>query len=202
MSTAASLFALRNLRPLRTKKCPIQNDSDDISESWIGKIPGWFRLGWATVVQFWQNPMTPTGESVAAETWQRTLSTIPTIFGRVAYLASLRNVNKGCYEHFGLAQRIGEAEADRILRNSHLAVFEEWLCFGVERQKDELEEYISGLEGDRREIVATWVTLHPYEDWVPAESRDVERKLFSSDLALVLELIRTDYGVASRDPDS
>ena len=52
------------------------------------------------------------------------------------------------------------------------------------------------------EIIANWLTVEPYGNWVPGESRDVERKLFYADLAVVLELIRTEYGVASRDPDS
>lgn len=144
----------------------------------------------------------PNREAAIAESWQRTLAAIPTLIGRLAYLASLRNANTGSYEHFGLTQRIGEGEVDRMLRRSHMSVFQEWLCFGLERQKEELEEYFSGLEGDRREIVANWLTLEPYGNWVPAESRDVERKLFYADLAVVLELIRTEYGVASRDPDS
>ena len=146
--------------------------------------------------------MTPNREAATAETWRRTLSAIPTVLGRLAYLASLRDANAGTYQHFGLSQRIGEGEVDRMLRRSHLSVFQEWLCFGLEQQKSELEEYFSGLEGDRREIVANWLTLEPYSYWVPAESRDVERKLFHADLSVILEMIRTEYGVASRDPDS
>ena len=141
-------------------------------------------------------------EAAIAESWQRTLSAIPTVIGRVAYLSSLRNVNTGSYEHFGLAQRVGSDEVDRILRRSHMTVFQEWLCFGLERQKEELEEYFSGLEGDRQEIVSSWLTLEPWNNWVPGESRDVERKLFSADLAVILELLRVEYGVSSRDPDS
>jgi hypothetical protein len=83
-----------------------------------------------------------------------------------------------------------------------MSAFQEWLCFGLERQKEELEEHFSALEGDRREIVANWLTLEPFGSWVPGESRDVERKLFYADLGVVLELFRIEYGVASRDPDS
>lgn len=141
-------------------------------------------------------------EVAAADAWQRTLSAIPTLIGRVAYLSSLRNVHTGSYEHVGLAQRIGEDGVDRILRHSHMTVFQEWLCFGLERQKNELEEYFSGLEGDRREIISNWLTLEPWNNWVPGESRDVERKLFNADLAVILELVRAEHGVSSRDPDS
>jgi len=141
-------------------------------------------------------------ETAAVESWQRTLSAIPTLIGRVAYLSSLRNVHTGSYEHVGLAQRIGEDGVDRIIRRSHMSVFQEWLCFGLERQKDQLEQYFSGLEGERREIISSWLTLEPWNNWVPGESRDVERKLFNADLAVILELIRVEYGVSSRDPDS
>jgi len=144
----------------------------------------------------------PNRETAAAESWQRTLSAIPTVIGRVVYLSSLRNAHTGSYEHVGLAQRMGEDGVDRVVRRSHVSVFQEWLCFGLEKQKDELEEYFSELEGDKREIISNWLALEPWNNWVPGDSRDVERKLFSADLAVILELIRVDYGVSSRDPDS
>lgn len=146
--------------------------------------------------------MSPASEASAAETWQRTLSRIPTVFGRVAHMASLRDVNTGAYRHHGLAQRIGEAATDAILRRSHMAVFTEWLCFGLKLQKEEVEEYFAGIEGNRRDMIASWLTLEPYGNWVPAESREVERELFYADLGVVLELIRVEYGVPSPDPDS
>jgi hypothetical protein len=149
-----------------------------------------------------EDSVNPQREAAVAESWQRTLAGIPTVIGRIAYLASLRNLNTSSYEHFGLAQKIGTDEVDRILRRSHTAVFQEWLCYGLERQKEELDEYFSGLEGDRRETISSWSTLEPWNAWVPGESRDVERKLFNADLAVILELFRAEYGVSSRDPES
>jgi hypothetical protein len=145
--------------------------------------------------------VSPEKEAILTESWQRTLAGIPTFPGRMAYLASLRNANTGTYEHFGLSQRIGAPEVDRLLRRSHVDLFQQWLCFGLERQRRELDDYLADLEGDKREIVSTWLSLGPYAAWIPAESRDVERKLYYADLGAVLELIRRDYGVASRDPD-
>ena len=141
-------------------------------------------------------------EAAVAESWQRTLSGLPTVFGRLAYLSALRNVNTGTYEHIGLAQRIGDPAADTLLRTSHQTVFQEWLCFDLTRQKQEIEEYFSGLEGEKQEVLATWLRLEPCRSWVPADSRDVERSLFYSDLEAILELMRVEYGVSSRDPDS
>jgi hypothetical protein len=145
--------------------------------------------------------VSPEKEAILTESWQRTLAGIPTFPGRLAYLASLRNANTGTYEHFGLSQRIGAPEVDRLLRRSHVDLFQEWLCFSLDRQHRELDDYLADLEGDKREIVSTWLSLGPYAAWIPAESRDVERKLYYADLGAVLELIRRDYGVASRDPD-
>ena len=140
-------------------------------------------------------------QATIAESWRKTLAGIESPLGRLAYLASLRNQNKGTYEHFGLAERIGEDETDNLIRRSHLHAFQEWLCFGLERQKEELEAYFLSLEGDRVKILANWLTLSPYASWIPAESRDVERQLFYTDLETVIELIRSESGVASRDPD-
>jgi hypothetical protein len=145
--------------------------------------------------------MSSNRDSILSDSWQRTLAGIPTYPGRLAYLASLRNIHSGAYEHFGLAQRVGEGEVDRLLRRSHVEVFQEWLCFGLEKQKQELEEYFLGLPGDKREIIATWLLIEPYGAWIPADSRDVERKLYYTDLGVVLDLLRTEYGVSSRDPD-
>lgn len=145
--------------------------------------------------------MNPLRGSILSDSWRHTLSGIPTFPGRLAYLASLRNIHSGAYEHFGLAQRVGEEEVDRLIRRSHVDIFQEWLCFGLERQRQELEEYFEGLPGDKREIIAAWLSVEPYAAWIPADSRDVERKLYYTDLSVALDLIRADYGVSSRDPD-
>ena len=66
----------------------------------------------------------------------------------------------------------------------------------------EEDKIVTRVCDGRRQIVSSWLTIEPYGNWVPAESRDVERKLFYADLTVILELIRNEYGVASRDPDS
>jgi hypothetical protein len=146
--------------------------------------------------------MTPQKEAALWRSWTRTLEGIPSIIGRLAYLASLRNASTGKYEHVGLADRIGVTETDRLLQRSHMEVFQEWLCHGLSSQREELADYLSGLDGDKRDIIAYWLCVEPYAIWIPGASREVERKLFYTDLEVVLELIRTEYGVASRDPDS
>jgi hypothetical protein len=140
--------------------------------------------------------------SAAAELWRNTLAQIPSLFGRLVYLASLRDQNTGRYEHHGLAQLFGEEVADEALRESHAATFQEWLCYTLEQQKTDLDLYLAGLDTDKRTLLDTWIRLAPYRTLVPASARDVERKLYLADLETLLELLKNEYDVAAPDPDA
>lgn len=138
----------------------------------------------------------------ASDLWRNTLSQIPSVFGRLVYLCSLRDPNSGLYQHYGLAQVFNDEEADRVLRQSHEQTFAQWLCFNLEQQKADLDLYLAGLDGNRRTILDTWIRLAPYRGLIPSVVRDVERRLYLSDLETILELLKNEYGVASPDPDA
>src|SRR5271154_5568093 len=140
--------------------------------------------------------------SAASDLWRNTLSQISTVFGRLVYLASLRNPNNGSYDHYGLALVFGEDEANRALKDSHVTVFAEWLTFNLEQQKADLDLYLAGLFEDRRLVIETWVRLAPYKNLVPASVRGVERRLYINDLAALMELFKNVYAVAAPDPDA
>jgi hypothetical protein len=140
--------------------------------------------------------------SAAADLWRNTLSQIPTTIGRLIYLASLRDENTGAYHHHGLEQLFGPEQSQQTIRQSHSQIFSDWLCFNLEQQKKDLEGYLDELKEDKKIILATWIGLAPYRYYPPADARDVERNLFTTDLETVLELLRYDYGVAPPDPDS
>jgi hypothetical protein len=136
----------------------------------------------------------------AADLWRNTLSQIPTLFGRLVYLSSLRDTNSGTYEHYGLAQVFGAKDADRTLRQSHTQAFAAWLNLNLEQQKADLEDYLAGLEEDIDSILANWIRLAPYRNLIPARAREVERQLYLTDFEVVLELLKFDHDVASPDP--
>ena len=139
--------------------------------------------------------------SAASDLWRNTLSQIPSVFGRLVYLASLRNPNSGRYEHHGLALIFGEDEANKALKKSHSQLFAEWLAFSVEQQKADLDLYISGLFEDKRTVVETWLKLAPYRNLIPSTVRGVERRLYITDLTALMELLRNAYGVDAPDRD-
>jgi hypothetical protein len=134
--------------------------------------------------------------SAAADLWRNTISQIPSVFGKLVYLASLRNPNNGTYEHHGLALVFGDDEANKALKNSHIRVFAEWLSFNIEQQKADLDLYISGLFEDKRVVVDTWIRL------APASVRGVDKRLYLADFTALLQLFKAAYGVDAPDPDA
>jgi hypothetical protein len=147
------------------------------------------------------NISTALDRSAASDLWRNTLSQIPSVFGRLVYLASLRNVNSGRYEHHGLALIFGEDEASRALKKSHSNVFADWLAFNVEQQKADLDLYIASLFEDKRTVVETWLKLAPYRNLIPSTVRGVERRLYITDLTALMELLKNAYAVGDPDRD-
>lgn len=134
-----------------------------------------------------------TGRRPAEDLWRRTLSQLPTVYGRLAYLASLRNANTGLYEHHGLSTLFGENQADLAMRESHLTSFREWLKLNLEQQKADLDLYLCDLPTDRRTLVESWSRLAPYRNLPPAAASDSEKMLFLDDLEILLESLRNEY---------
>jgi hypothetical protein len=135
----------------------------------------------------------------ASDLWRHTLSQIPSVFGRLFFLASLRNHNSGRYEHHGLAQMFGSLEASRALKKSHREAFSEWLSYNMEEQKADLELYLSEQHEDKRTILKTWEKLEPYRNVLPSSVKDVEKKLYLSDLRAILNVLRNASD--ADDPD-
>jgi hypothetical protein len=124
----------------------------------------------------------------AAVLWRKTLSQVPTVFGRLTFLASLRDTTSGRYSHEGLLRLLGPEDTDRALCNSHHQVFSEWLRFSLAEQKTDLDEYLSSVGGSRKAL--------DYHHLVPPTARDVERQLYLTDLETLLELLKYEHGDA------
>ncbi len=131
-------------------------------------------------------------ERPVQDLWRKTLSQIPTQFGRLLYLASLRDSQTGKYTHETLTNLLGTEDADRVLCHAHHKVFSEWLCFSLSEQKADLDDF---LASSQRQI-----SFQECRGLVPAGAREVERQLFITDLEMVLELMRLALGGVSGNP--
>jgi hypothetical protein len=151
-----------------------------------------------------RNPLYQMGlqRGPAADLWRNTLQQIPTVYGRMVYLAALRDPNSGHYEHFGLAQHYSEAEAASTLERSHHELFNLWLDLTLEEKKTDLDRYLSDLTAAVEAIIATWIRIAPYRNVMPARVLEADRQLFLADMAMLLELLRREHGVVSPDPDA
>lgn len=133
--------------------------------------------------------------------WQRALSHIPSSYGKLVYLASLRNPDTGRYEHFGLSMYPNSADANRALRRSHETVFQRWVNYSLEQKKTDLELYISTVEQvEKAQLLDAWLRLTPYKNLVPGAIQGPERQKHISDFEAILGLLKNVYGVASPDP--
>jgi hypothetical protein len=137
-----------------------------------------------------------------SDLWRNTLSQIPSVFGRLVYLAAVRDLNSGRYEHHGLALVFGENEADRALRRSHIQTFSEWICFNLEQQKADLMLYLSGLMDERRRVIQTWLRIEPFRTMIPSSATKAESELYLSDFRMLLNLLKNEYGAGEQDPDA
>src|ERR1700751_906808 len=125
--------------------------------------------------------------SAADDLWNRTLSQIPTLYGRLAYLASLRDPNSGIYRHHGLAAMFGRDESSRALRESHEQVFLEWINLPMQQKRLDLGRHFAALEDPMPVVVDHLLNSRTFRGQPPASARPMEQELFCTDLEILLE---------------
>jgi len=136
--------------------------------------------------------------NAAGDLWKHTLSRIPTVFGRLTYLASLRDSNSGAYRHYGFTSLFGREESVKALRDSHERAFSEWIGFSLADKSKDLGQYFAGIEESRETVVQHWLQSRVYTTYVPGSAHTLERELFSSDLETLLETIRNAAAESAR----
>lgn len=137
--------------------------------------------------------------SAAADLSKNTLARIPTLIGRLIYLASLRDPNSGIYRHHGLASIFGRDESRLALSQHHQTVFSEWLTLPLAEKRDQLTEYLEALEDPRKMVIEHWARVRAYRSYIPASARESERELFFAEIEVLLETFRcSDPSAAPR----
>jgi hypothetical protein len=137
-------------------------------------------------------PMAKLERSALADLCKHTLSRIPTLSGRLIYLASLRDLHSGTYRHHGLITAFGRDEAVKALRESHQAAFHGWLKLSMAEKNEDLRDYLMSLDDPAEEIVRHWLQSGVYRSYVPASAMKPEADLFCQDLETLLTLVQND----------
>ena len=125
--------------------------------------------------------------------WRNTLAQIPTLFGRLVFLASLRDPDSGRYAHYRLAHLAGPVEMDRVLRHCHVEVFEQWLLLSLAQQCADLVRYLAGAATDTSGVLEDWSRKQPCDGFVPPSAIEAERMLYSADIRALVAVLRNEW---------
>jgi hypothetical protein len=125
--------------------------------------------------------------SALADLTKHTLSQIPTLYGRLCYLASLRDPNSGVYRHHGLFLSFGREQTAGALQSSHRSVFEEWVALSLESKSQDLTAYLASLDEVQESVVRHWRQSRIYRTLLPGSASPAETELFFTELDILLE---------------
>jgi len=123
------------------------------------------------------------------------LSIIPTCYGRLVYLTSLRDPNTGRYEHYLLEETYGAGLAQAGLEGIHIQSYRSWIAMNLEQKRADLYLYLVSLSSDKRQVLQTWLMTAPYRSLIPLHTQPVERDVFLSDMQILLDLLMNELGI-------
>jgi len=136
----------------------------------------------------------------ADQIWRNTILQVPTVFGRLVFLASLRDPSSGRYRSGALDSLLGPEDTDRAIRHSHHQVFSQWLAFSLSEQKQDISQF---LNDPRRPAAGpAWRSVVTYRQLIPASAREVERQLYFADLETLLELLKAEHAGVFSAPEA
>lgn len=137
-------------------------------------------------------------QGIIVDISENSLAAIPTFFGRLNYLASLREAASARYRHYGLEQLYGENAAQFGLALCHAELFYRILEMPLEEQERDLREFLTDLVEPSETVVRNWRRLEPYGAWAPLEASESLLRLFLSNLRILLDLFSHDWGLSSQ----
>lgn len=129
------------------------------------------------------------------------LDAIPTLFGRLVYLAALRDSTSGYYCEASLVPLLGTEGVDRAIRHSHHQVFSQWLSYSLSEQKEDLDDFLRA-RGHIPGKPINWSVEVPYRTLIPPAARDVEKQLYLADLETLMELLTAEHARAFSDRET
>jgi hypothetical protein len=141
----------------------------------------------AALEQFQQN------RRVIEDVTTRTLAAIPTNYGRLLYISSLRDLASGRYRHEGLSAVYPEDAVQQALAHCHEELFAKILETPLARQEWDLRACLGSLEGDFWRVVANWQELESYRLLLPTRVPAYLQALFCSNLRALLGVFAGEH---------
>src|ERR1700675_2497127 len=125
-------------------------------------------------------------KSVVHDFTASTLAAIPSLFGRLIYIASLRDLSSGKYEHAGLAAVYSPEAVQEALECCHYEIFQRVLETPLAVQVEDLRECLEAMAGPYAATVSHWRQIESYRILLPGNVPDYLKELFFSNLRALL----------------
>src|SRR6266853_2942251 len=106
--------------------------------------------------------------SVVRDFAATTLAAIPSVFGRLVYIASLRDFSSGKYEHAGLAALYSAEAVQEALECCHHEIFQRILETPLAIQAGDLRECLQEMDGSFSATLSNWRRMESYRILPPS----------------------------------
>ncbi len=120
------------------------------------------------------------------------LKSIPTVFGRLVYLAAMWDAPTWRYRCDLQDNKTCSREMSAALGRAHLAAFCRWLTLSLERQHEDLM-YFANSDGPKAyECLRSWLAEGFFDQLAPITANRHETKLFRDNLVFVIQSLGGD----------
>jgi hypothetical protein len=123
----------------------------------------------------------------------RTLAAIPSEYGRLIYLASLRDLATGTYSHAGLERLYPQGAVQEALSKVHREVCIRILETPLARQEMDLRFCLKGFDAEPEEVINQWRELESYRSLLPAGLPSYIRTLFCSNFETLVSVMAGEW---------
>jgi hypothetical protein len=136
--------------------------------------------------------------SVIEDFTSRTLAAIPSDFGRLYYVSSLKDADTGRYRHDGLMTLYSEDSVQVALARCHEELFSRILETPLRQQERDLRDCLD-IAGDKfRAVVESWRESRFFRTMCPEGLPSYLDDLFCSNMNVLLAVFSADRANSAR----
>jgi hypothetical protein len=123
---------------------------------------------------------------------EQTLAAISSEYGKLIYLASLRDLASGIYRHEGLEALYSAGSVQEALVQAHREVCSRIMEMPLAMQETDLLRCWEGFDVEAEGLIGNWKESEAYRTLMPFGLPDYMRTLFCSNIETLLSVFESD----------